>query len=65
MNEKTACIPVSLNPNGFNPDCVLPYELTTEHIRNAMQDFLDFFGFHQLAARHKRNAAHGVIPYAC
>jgi len=43
--EMRACIPVSINPDFFNPDCVLPYGLTQEHIRQAMADFLDFLGF--------------------
>ena len=44
-DEKMACEPRSLNLNGFNPNCALPYGLMTEHIQHAMQDFLDFLGF--------------------
>jgi len=43
--EKLACIPRPLNSNGFNPNCALPYDLKTEHVQRAMQDFLDFLGF--------------------
>jgi hypothetical protein len=43
--ETFACIPKAVNLNSFNPDCVLPYGLTTEHIHRAMNDFLDFLGF--------------------
>jgi hypothetical protein len=40
--EKAACTPERINPNGFNPRAILPYGCTTDHIRHAMQDFLDF-----------------------
>lgn len=43
--EELACIPLSINVQGFNPNCDLPYGLTVEHIQKAMQDFLDFIGF--------------------
>ncbi len=43
--EAQACIPVPVNPNSFNPNSVLPYELTSEHIRQAMIEFVDFLGF--------------------
>lgn len=43
--ELAACIPSPLDPNGFNPQAVLPYGLTTEHVRASMQEFLDFIGF--------------------
>jgi hypothetical protein len=45
--------PEPINPEGFNPDASLPYDLTTEHIRAAMQDFVDFLGLinGQLATR--------------
>ncbi|MDW8405205.1 hypothetical protein [Chloroflexus sp.] len=31
-----------LNPNRFNNHCHLPYQLTTEHVQQSMQDWLDF-----------------------
>ncbi len=43
--ELQACIPVPVNPNRFNPDCVLPYGLEPAHVRRAMEDFIDFLGF--------------------
>ena len=43
--ELLACTPVPVNPDLFNPNCTLPYGLTLEHIRQAMEDFVDFLGF--------------------
>ena len=43
--EASACIPSPISPNCFNSSCVLPYGLTTEHVRQAMNDFIDFLGF--------------------
>ena len=43
--EALACQPHPLNPNGFNPSANLPYGCTTENIKLAMNDFLDFLGF--------------------
>jgi hypothetical protein len=43
--EKDALIPDPVDPQAFNPDADLPYGLTIEHVRLAMQDFLDFLGF--------------------
>ncbi|WP_448337588.1 hypothetical protein [Chloroflexus aurantiacus] len=43
--EYKACTPVPVNPDFFNPTCELPYGLTVEHIRRAMEDFIDFLGF--------------------
>ena len=40
-----ARIPVPVNPDSFNPKCVLPYGLTSEHIRQAMMEFVEFLGF--------------------
>lgn len=48
MNHTTgeeACTPIPVNPTSFNQKCTLPYGLTTEHIFQAMKDFLDFLGF--------------------
>jgi hypothetical protein len=44
-DEKLACIPKSINAKRFNPNCVLPYGLTPEHVEHSMRDFLDFLGF--------------------
>ena len=43
--EAQACIPVPVSPDFFNPNCVLPYGLTSGQIRQAMIDFMDFLGF--------------------
>lgn len=40
-----ACIPSSVDPAGFNRAAVLPYGCTTEHVRLAMNDFIEFLGF--------------------
>lgn len=46
MNEERAArIPGTLTPDGFNAGAVLPCGLMVEHVRRAMQDFLDFLGF--------------------
>lgn len=43
--EEKACTPVQLDDSLFNPRCTLPYSLTTDHIRQAMNEFLEFLGF--------------------
>ncbi len=43
--EAIACEPHPIDPNGFNPNANIPYSCTTEHIRLAMNDFVDFLGF--------------------
>ncbi|MEW5858399.1 MAG: hypothetical protein AB1861_13610 [Cyanobacteriota bacterium] len=43
--EMSACQPHVVAPNGFNSNAKLPYGCTTEHIRLAMNDFVDFLGF--------------------
>lgn len=43
--EAAACQPVPINPAGFNPNAQIPYGVKTEHIRKAMQEFIDFLGF--------------------
>lgn len=45
LRERAACTPEAVAPSGFNPNTVLPYGLTTEHIRLAMLDFTTFLGF--------------------
>jgi hypothetical protein len=45
MDECAACTPVSLNPQGFNARVTLPYGLTIEHLRRAMNEYLEFLGF--------------------
>lgn len=43
--ELAACSPKPLNPKGFNADAEIPFGVRTNHIRRAMQDFLDFLEF--------------------
>lgn len=43
--ELASCTPAPLKPDGFNPDAIIPYGLTIEHIRHAMLDFRGFLGF--------------------
>lgn len=45
MDELAACTPTPLNPQGFNKQVVLPWGLTTEHLRKTITDYLDFLGF--------------------
>jgi hypothetical protein len=52
--EALACTPKPLAPNGFNPTAVLPYGCTVEHLRKAMQEFLDFLGFINTQLRTKQ-----------
>jgi hypothetical protein len=50
-SELACCTPEPLNPSGFNPNACLPYGLTTEHIRTAMDEFLSFIEFLNLQLR--------------
>lgn len=43
--ETLACVPVAVDPSGFNPAVILPHGLTTVHIGAAMTDFITFLGF--------------------
>src|SRR5947209_6982516 len=43
--ERQACTPEPVDRDGFNKAAVIPYGLTVEHIRLAMNDFVDFLGF--------------------
>lgn len=43
--EHAACQPHPASATGFNPDAVIPYGCSTEHIHQAMQDFVEFLGF--------------------
>ena len=43
--ELSACSPLPVNPNSFNPNVILPYGLEVEHIKQSMLDFTDFLGF--------------------
>ncbi len=43
--EVAACTPLPVHPYGFNTEAEIPYGCTTDHIRMAMNDFIDFIGF--------------------
>jgi hypothetical protein len=43
--ELAACTPCLVDPSKFNPKAKVPYGLTTEQIRAAMEEFVDFLGF--------------------
>lgn len=43
--ELIACSPERVVASYFNQECELPYGLTTEHLRQAMEEFIDFLGF--------------------
>lgn len=45
FTEKTACIPLPLDPAGFNKNAVIPFGCTVKTIQSAMQEFIDFIGF--------------------
>jgi hypothetical protein len=45
LQEKQACIPLPVNASFLNRSCKLPYGLASEHILNAMTDFIDFLQF--------------------
>jgi len=51
--ELAACTPHPVHPNGFNPHAVIPYGCTTEHIRQAMNQFSDFLMTINLALNRK------------
>ena len=42
--EKDACLPIPVAPSKFNEEAVLPYDLEVEHIKQAMDDFVEFLG---------------------
>lgn len=62
--EQIACAPEPLREDGFNPNAELPYELQIEHIRAAMNGFLEFLGFinQQLYSREMQRIETMVMP---
>lgn len=44
-DELLACTPATIQHDAFNSNCILPYGLTAAHVRQAMEDFVDFLGF--------------------
>lgn len=43
--EAAACKPIPLNPAGFNQNAQIPYGVKSDHIRKAMEEFINFLGF--------------------
>jgi hypothetical protein len=43
--EAAACDPAPIDPSGFNPGAKIPFGMKPEHVRKAMQEFIDFLGF--------------------
>lgn len=43
--EIAACTPTPVNPAKFNGNVQIPYGLEPDHIRQAMESFIDFLGF--------------------
>jgi len=43
--ETFACVPEPLNTDGFNKIAKIPYGCTIDHIKAAMQNFIDFLNF--------------------
>lgn len=62
--ERAACTPERVTASGFNPKAVLPYGLSTEHVRLSMLDFLGFLGFvnQQLNTREMERLESIVMP---
>lgn len=62
--ELRACTPISLNPNGFNPKCTIPYGCEPKHIQKAMEDFIEFLAYinHQLNARQLSRLEAMLMP---
>jgi len=52
--EQLACTPLPVSHDGFNPTTVIPYGCTTDHIRQAMADFIEFLGFINTQIRTKK-----------
>lgn len=52
--DLVACTPDPLNPEGFNPAAILPYDLSVEHVKKSMEEFLGFLGFINLQLRTRQ-----------
>lgn len=62
--EAAACIPIPLDPNGFNKAAKIPYGVTVDHVRKAMREFTDFLGFinGQLSTRKLERLESFLMP---
>jgi hypothetical protein len=52
--EARACKALPVQATGFNPNANIPYGLTIDHLRKAMEDFVDFLSFINTQLRRKR-----------
>ena len=43
--ERVACSPSRVELKHFNPKARIPYGVTIEHVRSAMNEFVDFLSF--------------------
>jgi hypothetical protein len=43
--ELAACTPIPVDRKGFNGKAEIPYGVTTAHVRQAMEEFIDFLAF--------------------
>jgi hypothetical protein len=43
--EAAACTPIPVDPAGFNSKAQIPYGVRPQHVRKAMEEFIDFLGF--------------------
>lgn len=43
--ERAACTPVPVDPDAFNSNAKIPYGVTADHVRLAMEEFVGFLGF--------------------
>lgn len=53
-SEALACTPMPVDRSAFNTAAVIPYGVTTKHIRSAMEEFIDFLGFVNSQLRTKQ-----------
>lgn len=62
--EVLACTPTPVDPTRFNPNAELPYGCTVEHIRQSMDEFIDFVGFinQQLATKSIKRFESMLMP---
>ncbi len=51
--ELRSCAAIPPDPDDFNPECVLPYGLKTDHVGKAMKDFAYFLSFVNTALNSK------------
>jgi hypothetical protein len=62
--EKAACMPAPVRDDKFNSAAVIPYGCSTDHIKAAMREFVDFLGFlnGQLNSKGLRRFESMVMP---